>query len=212
MKSNLLLLAACICLLQNCSQPAAEIKKDEGATAPGANPPAGTQAPQAPPPMTESQKFFVQSQEALEKSHDPKLCMSLLDKAVAAAKTEKNPMAVILCRTTQAKLKISDQDQPAATKILEEQLKDFANAKDPQTSMALDESKALLAMLYGKAGKDSKAEAIFKDNIAAARKQEPVVHKRVAFWLQNYSDYFKFKNKPKDSEKLAKEAAAEFNK
>jgi len=215
MKSALLGLCICFVLLQGCSQ---QKSGETSGTGTATNTPSAT-APTAAGPtpeelakMTKSQRYFVESKAALEK-HDTKGCFDLLGKAVDAAKEEKNYAAAIMCAETQAKLKVSEKDHKAATVVLENTLRDFDKPDlDMNARMRLEGPKALLASLYAIDGQADKSDALYKKSLEAAKAEKPINHQRVAFWMRNYADFYKFKKDSKNADLMQKNADQELAK
>lgn len=195
-------------VLQGCSQQ--PDNKGAGGS-PEAPPPSGLTAEQLKSlPMSE--QLFLQSKKALE-DNNPGECYKLLENAVGAARQENNGGAVILCRETQARLKLASNEIPAATKVLEDVVSEFDKNPDATLQMRLDMPRSLLAFVYAKSpGKSKAAETIYKNAIAATRAQKPVNHQRLAFWLKNYSQFNSFNKNESQAKALLKEAQAEAGK
>lgn len=214
MKSAWFGLCVCFVLLQGCSQQKAEQRGTVNQSTP---PPAvgGKPAELTPEQIKrfpKSQQFFMQSKTALEQ-HKIQECFDLLGKAASAAKEEKNYSAAILCSETQARLKIAQKDKDGAATILETSVKDFdLPSLDAAGTMRLDGSRALLAGLYAINSKPDKAEALYKEYLKRAQEQKPVNHERIAFWMRNYAEFYKFQKNDKESQDMQKAAIVELSK
>lgn len=164
--------------------------------------------------MVKSQELYYRARKVLDTEKNPEKCFSMLEEAIAAAKSEKNLSAAVLCRETQAKLRITQSDTKGAIKILETSVAEFKNSigKDMSAAIRLDGLEAFLASLYAKDGNPAKAESIYKQEIAEARKEKPANHQRVAFWLRNYSEFYRFKKDEKKRRELEIECDKELKK
>lgn len=189
---------------------------DPAAQNPGAAPQGG--APGEPPPssaqlkaMPKSQRLFEASKAAL-KRNDIKGCFEILDNAVVAAKSEHNVAAVILCRETQAKLRTAEHKNKEAIEILESTLKEYDKpGLDENTSMRMDMPKGLLANLKAVVDGPAAAEPMYLKGLETAKKQKPVNHARVAFWLNNLAEFYQFKKDAKKANEYSKQFKAEMD-
>jgi tetratricopeptide (TPR) repeat protein len=219
MKSAWLGLCIGFVLLQGCAPQ----KTEQGATDAGKGtstatatstgaPPQGGPTPEQMAKMPKSQQYFMQYQSAMQ-TQNTKAADELIGKAIASAKEEKNNGAYIMCVQQQASLKTAGKDNDGAIALLQNTIKDLDTPKsDPLTLMRLDPVKAMLAGLYAVTGKADKSEAIYKKGLEIAHAQKPVIHQRIAFWLRNYSDFFKYQKDTKKSDEMLKEATAELAK
>lgn len=163
--------------------------------------------------MVKSMELYFRSKQAMEVEKNPAKSFQMLDEAVAAAKTEKNPTAAILCRETQAKLKLTQSDTNSAINILKSTISEFPAQSLPlNAQVRLDGVKAFLASLYAQSGDSTNAEKIYKSELADSRRQKPINHQRVAFWLRNYSSFYRFQKNDKKSKELENESIAELKK
>ncbi|MBX9690066.1 MAG: hypothetical protein K2X27_25365 [Candidatus Obscuribacterales bacterium] len=203
MKKFACLLCISLGLLQGCSQQAAPPESSQGQAA----------APSTNSSLSQSEQLFTQAKAALDQQKNPALCMQLLDQAAAAARREKNADAVVVCTETAARLKIVQKNNQAAQASLESLVHEMNEAPaDSRIDYRMDGPKSLLASLYATGGNPDKAEAIYKDSLEKARKHKPIIHKRLGFWLKNYSDFLEFSKRNKESALMKKEALAELKK
>jgi hypothetical protein len=144
-------------------------------------------------------------------------CLDLLGKAVDAARAEKHYRAAIYCSEVQANVKLAQNDIAGAVDTLETSIKTF-DIPDPDVSSAdglarLDQSRALLASIYAVACNDpGKAEALYKQSLQRAREDKPVNHKRVAYWLSSYANFYKYQKNDEQSQAMLKESEVELSK
>lgn len=184
--------------------PAAQ---NPGAAAQGEAPPSSAQLKAMP----KSQRLFEASKAAL-KRNDIKGCFEILDNAVVAAKDEHNVAAVILCRETQAKLRTAEHKNKEAIEILESTLKEYDKpGLDENTSMRMDMPKGLLANLKAVVDGPAAAEPMYLKGLETAKKQKPVNHARVAFWLNNCAEFYQFKKDAKKANEYSKQFKAEMD-
>ena len=220
MKSAWFGLSLCLLLsLQGCSKP------DQSGTVNTTGTQPGSTAPGAPP-QPESKKLFEQSKVVLQEAEEARKtsnaalekqkvqqCFDTLGKAVEAAKAEKNPAAAVLCSETQARLRMVQKDYAGAAGVLESILRTFdIPNQDINVLIRLDEPRAMLAMAYAMGNLPDKADTLYKQCLDRARQDKPLNHQRVAFWMKNYSDYYKFEKKDSQSQAMAKAAKDELDK
>ncbi len=161
--------------------------------------------------MPKSQRLFEASKAAL-KRNDVKGCFEILDNAVLAAKDEHNIAAVILCRETQAKIRAAEHKNKEAIDILEKTLKEYDKpGLDENTSMRMDTPKGLLANLKAVVDGPASAEPMYVKGLEIAKKQKPVNHARVAFWLNNCAEFYHFKKDDKKANEYSKQFKAEMD-
>ena len=176
-----------------------------------APPPGGEPTKEQLAAMPKSQRLFEASKTAL-KRNDVKGCFEILDNAVLAAKDEHNIAAVILCRETQAKIRAAEHKNKEAIDILEKTLKEYDKpGLDENTSMRMDTPKGLLANLKAVVEGPAAAEPMYVKGLEIAKKQKPVNHARVAFWLNNCAEFYHFKKDDKKANEFSKQFKAEMD-
>jgi hypothetical protein len=108
---------------------------------------------------------------------------------------------------------VSEKDHPTATTILESTIRDFDKPDlDINSRMRLEGPKALLASLYAIDGHADKSDALYKKSLEAAKTEKPINHQRIAFWMRNYADFYKFKKDSKNADLMQKNADQELAK
>lgn len=206
MKVQSIFFTACVLLLAACSQQTDKAPQGQE------NAQGGPQSA-APPAANEPQSkvLYEKSQKAYQQKNLDESEKYLLE-AAAAARKENNVMAVILCAETQARLVgTAKKDTKKAAKILESVILEYSKSPSgPQLLERLDATRAVLASVYATSGELDKADKFYKGCIDLSRKQKNP--KRTAFWLKQYSEFYKFKKDEKKSKQLEQQAMEEFKK
>ena len=159
MKRLLLLIGAGAIMLQGCGQEKTT-QPDSTSSTNTATSTAATPGDSGNAKLPESQRLFMKSAEAL-KNGDQKGCDSLLEQAGAAALKEGDVVDYLHCKETQAKLRVQQNDNAGAVKILEENIAKYEGRMEPQVKARLDGFRYLLGHLYDQMGQKEKSTKIF---------------------------------------------------
>lgn len=136
-----------------------------------------------------------------------------MDQAAAVAKKSKDWPNYLQVREAQARLKADRNENVAAMKILEEEIKQFSKPGAPQDiAQRVDLFKMLRISLIAKTGKPADAEKEYKALIAEARGAKPIDHRKLAFALHEYAEFLKYTKRTAEAEKVDTEAKAELDK
>jgi hypothetical protein len=207
---------AAVISLQGCSKSVTPAGAPPGAAGPGQIPQSRQYFEEARGLVAQMQKSRAAKDSEGERQNAAQAVV-LLDKAIEAAKTEKNYHAAVFCAEEQAKVKLAQNDNAGAVATLETSIKTFdvpgLDVSSAENSVRLDQSKALLASIYAVAAKNpGKADSLYKESLQRAREQKPINHGRVAFWLGNYANFYKYQKNDRVCRAMLKEAQSELAK
>ena len=137
-----------------------------------------------------------------------------MDKAAAEEEKKGEWANYLQAKEAQARLKADREDNAGAIKVLDTEIKKFSAKPGmaPEIQQRLELFKMLRISLLAKSGKAEEAQKEYLALIAAARKEKPVNHRKLAFALHEYAEFLRFTKRGDQATKFDTEAKAELEK